>query len=95
MTTKRTGFSGVFSLLFWVLRSCGAGLRRGASAVWRGFYQFVLISGQNPSLTRDPGIAAYRMLEGHPRRSRPFRESAVATAPGVANEPHLQFSAFL
>ena len=95
MTAKRTGFSGVFSLLYWVLRACGAGLRRGASAVLRGLYKFILISGSNPALSRDPGIAAYRLLEGHPQRSRPFRESAVTAAGGVPNEPHLQFGAFL
>ena len=72
-----------------------AGLWRGARAVLRGLREFILISGSYPSLTRDPGIAAYRLLEGHRRRSRPFRESAISLRAGVAGEPHLQFSAFL
>ena len=95
MTTKLTGFSGLFSVLYALLRSAAGALRRGAAVAWRGLVEFVLISGSYPSLTRDPGIAAYRLLEGHPQRSRPFRESAGSSVTGVAGEPRLQFSAFL
>ena len=95
MTSKLNRFSGVFSVIYWLLRSCVTGLRRGAAAARRGLSEFVLISGSYPSLTRDPGIAAYRILEGHPQRSRPFRESTGAAVTAVSGEPRLQFSAFL
>ncbi len=95
MTTKLTGFSGLFSVIYGLLRFCVTGVRRGVRALGRGLYEFVLISGSYPSLTRDPGIAAYRLLEGHPRRSRPFRRSAGSAVTAVSGEPRLQFSAFL
>lgn len=95
MTTKITWVARLFSGLFWLLRAGAAGLRRGTSAALRGLYEFVLISGSYPSLTRDPGITAYRLLEGHPRRSRPFRAAADSAGPAVAPHSRLQFTAFL
>lgn len=92
MTSKLPVISRWFSVLYVVLRALPKGLGRAAKVVLRGLGEFLLISGSYPSLTRDPGIAAYRLLEGHPRRSRPFRESAVAS--GLASTPHLQFGAF-
>ncbi len=94
MTTKLTGFSGLFSVIYGLLRFGVATVVRGTKAVARGLYEFALISGSYPSLTRDPGIAAYRLLEGHPRRSRPFRRSVGAAVTAVSGEPRLQFSAF-
>lgn len=97
MTNKLTLLSRGFAVLVGVLRVVGMGLLRGARAVLRGLREFILISGSYPSLTRDPGIAAYRLLEGHRRRSRPFRQPAISLRAGSlpAGEPHLQFSAFL
>lgn len=92
MTSKFPVISRWFSVLYVVLRALSKGLGCAARAVLRGLGEFLLISGSYPSLTRDPGIAAFRLLEGHPRRSRPFRESAVTS--GLANTPHLQFGAF-
>lgn len=95
MTSKHTLFSGKKAVLWAVLRAIGMGLVRGTRALVRGLREYVLLSGSYPSLTRDPGIAAYRLLEGHPRRSRPFREPALSLRAGVASEPHWQFIAFL
>lgn len=95
MTTKHTLFSGRLAVLLGVLRALGKGCAHALLVVLRGLREFVLISGSYPSLTRDPGIAAYRLLEGHPRRSRPFRKSAISLSAGVASEPQWQFGAFL
>lgn len=59
-----------------VLWSLVGALGRGALRVLGALRDFVLLSGSYPSLTRDPGIAAYalwgqRLQEV--RQARPFR----------------------
>ena len=78
MTTKHTLFFGRFAVLLGVLRAW-EGLCR--ALCWQrcaGCVSLSLISGSYPSLTRDPGIAAYRLLEGHP-----------ATVPSLSQICHL------
>jgi hypothetical protein len=95
MTFRRNRVSGLLVVIFGLLRSLVTGLRRGLATAWRGLAEFILISGSYPSLTRDPGIAAYRQLEGHLHRSRCFRAATGSAVTAVSGEPQLQFSAFL
>jgi hypothetical protein len=87
-------FSRLFLVLYSFSRAVAAGLGRGSRFVLRGLWEYILLSGRYPSLTRDPGIAAYKLLEGHPRRSRPFRGVDVSAVAQVSDEPHLRCVAF-
>jgi hypothetical protein len=95
MTSRFVWFSRVFSVLFSFSAALAKGVGRGARRVLRAVWEYILLSGRYPSLTRDPGIAAYRLLEGHPRRSRPFRGAERSAVAEIADEPHLRCAAFL
>ena len=72
-----TALSVYVSVLWSFFATLGAGVGRGARRALGALRDFALLSGLYPSLTRDPGIAAFVLLEHRRSRevrpTRPFR----------------------
>ena len=74
-TVRSVFFYPVWSVLASVAGLVGRGVRRGLVAM----RDYLLIAGSYPSLTRDPGIAAFKLLtEREVPRDRPFRAGRPA-----------------
>ena len=81
--------SVVWSLASTLLVSVG----RGAARALMALRDFALVSGSYPSLTRDPGIAAFVLLEHQHRRPREVRPARPFRGPRarLADEHLLPF----
>lgn len=74
-TVRSVFFYPVWSVLASVAGFFGRGVSRGLVAM----RDYLLIAGSYPSLTRDPGIAAFKLLtEREAPRDRPFRADRPA-----------------
>jgi hypothetical protein len=97
-----TALSVYVSVLWSVVSTLAVSVGRGARRVLGALRDYALVSGSYPSLTRDPGIAAFVLIEhqrghqrghrrsGEVRPTRPFRGYHHARV-RVADEQLLPF----
>lgn len=86
-----TALSVYVSVLWSLASTLVVSVGRGAARALAALRDFALVSGSYPSLTRDPGIAAFVLLEHRrPREVRPARPFRGQRA-RVADEHLLPF----